>query len=259
MRLLLLCLLFLPLSAMSQEMEEETAEFTSDLFGGPTGTDVLPPGRLQWETYASYERNAMFGVETKSWCINSSMLRFGVLNGIELCAKAGWYHTNLEGDDNLHGIGDLAVGFKTRFFKGWKAIPSIALRGFLYFPGGSNSDFLPEKFNYQLDLLFNNQITSWFDVSYMGGVYWDDTPRPTIFLGACFNFALSDKLSLSLEQDNYYYGLDEEERLQPWAEVGLSYRVHPRVELGLVSDVSLRHFKDFFNVVFGMAWQLTKK
>ena len=262
LRQLFLIIALLPVCVMAQE--EEPEPFTSDLFGGPTSTDALPKGRLQWETYAFYERNALFGYETKSWCFNSSMLRYGVINGLELCMKAAWLHTRVEGEDgeegeNLHGIGDLAVGAKACLFKGWKAIPSIALRGYLYFPGGKNSDFLPQKFNYELDLIFNNQINSWFDVAYMGGVYWDDTPRPTILWDICLNFTLSDKFTLSLEQDNDYVGSAEEEKVQSWAEIGFFYQVHPRVELGIVSDVNLRHFKDYFNVMLGMSWQLTKK
>ena len=58
LRQLLITIALLPVCVMAQE--EEPAPFTSDLFGGPTSTDALPKGRLQWETYAFYERNALF-------------------------------------------------------------------------------------------------------------------------------------------------------------------------------------------------------
>lgn len=151
----------------------------------------------------------------------------------------------------------MAVGFKTKLFDGWKAVPSIAMRGLLYFPGGENFSYLPDNFGFQLDLIFRNQLTSWCDLGYMGAIIWDDTPRPTTFWGAYLDFKLSDKLVLTLEEDNYYYGPDEDEKLQPWASWTISYQVHPRVELGIASDISLRHIKNYFNVMIGVAWQLT--
>ena len=257
MRLLLLCLMFLPLSAMSQKTEE--AGFTSDLFGGPIlGPDVLPKGRLQWEPYAFYQHDTMFGDDSYTWSPFAFVLRYGISNTTELRFQGAWMHSTDEGE-NYHGIGDLAVGFKTKLFEGWKAVPAISLMGNVYIPGGENYMFLPDHFGGELDLLFANNLTSWCTLNYMGGLFWDDTPRPTVVWGAYFDITLSNRLTLSLEESNYYYGADEEEQVQPWACVTLSYQLKPRIELGLCTDISLRHRNHFFDVMLGVAWQITKK
>lgn len=256
LRQLFLMIALMPLCLMAQEAE--TAEFTSDLFGGITGVDILPKGRLQWETFAFYEHTTMFGYKSETWSPNVSVLRYGISNSTELSVQGAWLHTTDEGE-NYTGFADLAVGFKTRLFEGWKAVPAISLRGLLYIPGGENHAFLPDNLGYQLDLIFYNQLTSWCGLGYMGTIIWDDMPKPTIFFGGYLDFFLTDRLVLSVEESNYYYEPDEDEKLQPWASLTLSYQLFPRVELGLASDISLRHPKEFYNIMLGVAWQLTRK
>ena len=244
-----------PLCLMAQE---ETADFTSDLFGGLTGVDVLPKGRLQWETYALYEHTTMSGEKSETWCPNTSVLRYGINSTTEISMQAAFLHAT-DGGTDYTGFSDLAVGFKTRMFEGWKAVPAIALRGTLFIPGGENYAYLPDKFGCQLDLLFYNQLTTWCDLSYMGSIIWDDASHPTILWGASLGLSLTERLSFSVEERNCYYGPDKEERLQPWVGLTLSYQVHPRAELGVSSDISLRHSRDYFNIMLGVAWQLTEK
>lgn len=255
-RQLFLMIAIMPLCMMAQE--EEPAEFTSDLFGGITGVDIMPKGRLQWETFAFYEHSTMFGYKSETWSPNVSVLRYGISNSTELSVQGAWLHTTDEGE-NYTGFADLAVGFKTRLFEGWKAVPAISLRGLLYFPGGENHSFLPDNLGYQLDLIFYNQLTSWCALGYMGSIIWDDLPQPTKVFGAYLDFFLTDRLVFSVEENNSYYGLDDNEKLQPWLSFTLSYQLFPRVELGLSSDVSLRHPREYHNVMFGVAWQLTRK
>lgn len=93
----------------------------------------------------------------------------------------------------------------------------------------------------------------------MGTMIWDDLPKPTVVFGGYLDFFLTDRLTFSVEERNCRYGFEEENYLDTWAGLTLSYQLLPRVELGLTSDISLRYPKDFFNLSLGVAWQLTKK
>lgn len=259
---LLLVFTMIPLHGWAQDAEGDTAEFTSDLFGNPLyGTDIMPKGRLQLETMAFYQHQKAGDEHYYSWSPMSMVLRYGINRTTELRLQGAWLHTTDEGT-NYHGIADLAVGFKTNFFGGWKAVPTISLLANLYIPGGENYSFLPDHFGCELALLFSNSLTSWCSLSYMGGVIWDDAPRPTALWAAGLDFSLSEKLSLSIEEDNFYYGENEDDigdRFQPWANLTLSYQVHPRVQLGASTDISLRRPGHFFDIMIGVAWQLTKR
>ncbi len=50
---IVILLSFFPLSALAQS---EEAGFTADRPGATTGIDVLPKGRLQWETGVGYQQ-----------------------------------------------------------------------------------------------------------------------------------------------------------------------------------------------------------
>ena len=256
LRQLFLIIALLPVCVMAQE--EEPEPFTTDLFGGISAPDVMPKGRVQWETYVGYTHSTMYDVKTDLWNINSSLLRFGVLKNIELFMMGTLAHINLEGEKET-GVADLSVGVKAKLFDGWKAIPSIGVRGFLYLPGGEDHPFMPEKCAYQVDLMFDNPITSWFDIGYMASLLWDDNESPTFYGGIDFNFTLSEKFALTLEQANFYLPPEYEKRYQPWASATLTCQIHPRVQLGITTDVFLEHISQYRNVMLGVAWQLTKK
>ena len=68
-----------------------------------------------------------------------------------------------------------------------------------------------------------------------------------------------DKITLTVEESNFYYDFEPEEKFQPWGSLTLAYRLHQRVELGLATDINLRHPADYRNVALGVTWQLTKK
>lgn len=243
---------------MAQEAEE--TGFTSDMFGGAMQMpDVLPKGRLQWEPYAFYERDTYDGVDYHTWSPMAFLLRYGINATTELRFQTTFMHTTNDIDGSNSGIADLAIGFKTKLIDGRKAIPTISILGNVYIPGGERYKYLPDNFGGELDLLLANDLASWCRLGYMGGIIWDDTPRPTILWGAYLDFTLSNKLTLSVEESNYYYGDDEEVQLQSWACVGLYYQLHPRIELGVSSDISLNRRDRFFDIMFGVAWQITKK
>lgn len=258
MRVLFLFLLFMPLGMMAQEAEE--SDFTSDLFGGSMQMpDVLPKGRLQWEPYAFYQRETYEGSKYYTWSPLAFLLRYGINSTTELRFQSTIMHTTDDEEGNNRGIADLAIGFKTNLFEGWKAVPTISLMGNVYIPGGERFRYLPSQFGGELDLLFANDLASWCRLGYMGGIIWDDSPRPTVLWGAYLDFALASRFTLSVEESNYYYGVDEDEHLQSWACVGLYYQLARRMEIGVSTDISLNHRNRFFDIMVGVAWQLTKK
>ena len=69
LRQLFLIIALLPVCVMAQE--EEPEPFTTDLFGGISAPDVMPKGRVQWETYVGYTHSTMYDVKTDFWNINS--------------------------------------------------------------------------------------------------------------------------------------------------------------------------------------------
>ena len=276
-----LCLItfaILPLCALAQS--EEEADFTADRPGATTGVDVLPKGRVQWETGFGYERTKVVeDVAVTTWTLNSSLLRWGISESAELRLQADYLYSSIEGT-HVKGFSNVAFGTKVKLFEGWKAankreqngactdsaereqarlkakaVPTISLLCNIFIPSSSDDDFLPEEWSGQMGLLFQNELTSWLSLGYEADLTWYGGTKPIFFWGACLGFQLNDRLSLMAEEYNYHYdGFHEN-----WVELGAAYMLTPRLQLDLATDIYLNYPKRYFNLMVGIAWQITKR
>lgn len=250
---LLTCLLMAPTLAFAQE-----DDFTSDLFyGGITSTDVLPKHRLQWESFAGYQRTRMSELTIDDWAISSNMLRFGLTNTSEVRLLFALLNTKYE-DVNKTGFGNVAVGVKSLLYEGKGWIPSVAVMGHLYFPSGKDNEFMPEEFACELALLGTSQITPWFSLTGEYLLGWNDSESPYSFFGATLGFDLSDKLSLSLEESNTYSRAIEDNKVNPSLAAAVEYRIHRKASVALEAACSLDEKIHGYSLILGFAWQLTK-
>ena len=253
LKVLTIMVALLPLLALAQS--EEGAGFTADRPGATTGVDVLPKGRVQWETGFGYERTKVVeDVAVTTWTINSSLLRWGISESAELRLQADYLYTDVEGT-HVKGLSNVAFGTKVKLFEGWKAVPAVSLLGNVLVPSSSDDDFLPEEWSGQMGLLLQNELTSWCSLGYEADLTWYGGTKPIFFWGACLGFQLNDRLSLMAEEYNSHYeGLHEN-----WVELGAAYMLTPRLQLDLATDIYLNYPKRYFNLMVGIAWQITKK
>jgi hypothetical protein len=249
-RVIAIVLSFLPLSAFAQS---EEAGFTADRPGATTGVDVLPKGRLQWETGVGYQHINTEGLKTYSWTLNTSLLRYGISDYAELRFQGDW---NKTGGDILdyNGPVNVAIGTKVRLFDGWKIVPAVSLLGNVYVPS-THYDLMPNNWSGQMGLLFQNQLTPWLSLGYEGDIFWFDNSDPYYFYGFCLGFTVSDRWQLMAEEYNNVYDEDTEN----WLELGAAYQLSNRVQLDISTDIYFNEPKSFWNVSIGVAWQITKK
>ena len=250
-KVVVLLLALLPLSAVAQS---EEAGFTADRPGATTGVDVLPKGRMQWETGIGYERSKMDGPATTTWTLNNSLLRWGISESAELRLQADYLYSSCEGA-HTYGLSNVAIGPKIKLCDGWGGfVPAVSLLGNVLVPGGSEAEFLPEEWGGQMGLLFQNELASWLSLGYETDLIWSDAAKPTFFWGACLGFQLNDRLSLMAEEYNY----NKPDGHENWVELGAAYMLTPRLQLDLATDLSLNYPKRYFNLMVGIAWQITR-
>jgi len=266
------------LSAMAQS-ESEEAGFTADRPGATTGVDILPKGRVQWETGMGFERVKLGELAIDIWTFNTSLFRWGISKSAELRLQTDYLYSTI-GDEHLKGFSNVGIGTKVIIFEGWKAaikreqngactdsaerkqarlkakvVPAISVLSNVFIPGGGKSDFMLTKWSGQMGLLFQNELTSWCSLGYETDVLWYSEVKPTFFWGFCLNFQLCDRFSLMVEEyNNQYYGLHDN-----WMEFGAAYQLLPRLQLDFSADLSLNYPKDYINFMFGVAWQINKR
>lgn len=260
--IVLLLVTLLPLLALAQS---EEAGFTADRPGASTGVDVLPKGRVQWETGIGLERSKMDGPAATTLTLNTSLLRWGISESAELRLQADYLYSSCEGT-HINGFSNVAIGTKVKLYTPSLGegrgglVPAVSLLGNVIFPerclpsfGGGGGDLLPEEWGGQMGLLFQNELTSWCSLGYETDLIWSDAAQPTFFWGACLGFQLNDRLSLMAEEYNYQYSDSHEN----WVELGAAYMLTPRLQLDLATDLSLNYPKRYFNLSIGVAWQIT--
>ncbi len=246
-RIFVFLLVFLPVFVMAQE----SVGFTADRPGSTTSVDVLPRGRVQWETGIGWERSKLEGPAKNTWTMNTSLLRWGISSSAELRLQADWLYSSAEGEHSS-GLSDVALGAKVHLFEGWKAVPEVSLLANVLIPGGSNAHFLPHEWGGQLGILFENKLTPWFSLGYEGDLIWSDNSRPTFFYGVCLSFDLTDRLFLVLEE----YNSNTTDGTKSCSEISLGYMLSPRVQIDLGTDINLNHPGRYRNLMVGIAWQI---
>ena len=150
-----------PISILAKGLNE----FTADRPGATTGTDVLPKGRIQWETGIGFEHTSIESPSATTWTINTSLLRFGISDYAELRFQTDGLYTKC-GDERYSGLANVCIGSKLHLFEGWKALPEMSLLANVYIPGGKDSYYLPENIGGQLGLLFQNSLSSQLNLGY---------------------------------------------------------------------------------------------
>ena len=250
-KIIVMLFALLSISALAQS---EKACFTADRPGTTTGVDVLPKGRVQWETGMAYERVRLGDLTSTTWTLNSSLFRWGFSQLAELRLQADYLYNTFEGDHH-HGFSNVAIGTKARLFEGWQAVPAISLLGNVFIPGSREAAFMLSDWSGQMGLLFQNEITPWLSLGYETDIYWYSQAKPTFFWGFCLTFQATKRCSLMVEEfNNQYYGLHDN-----WLELGAAFQIAPRLQLDISTDISLNYPKDYFNLMLGVAWQINKK
>ncbi len=251
MKAIRFCLLALSLTLSLTTVAQDEVEFTADRPGATTGPDVLPRGRVQWETGMGWERSKLDGPAVTTWTLNTTLLRWGFSDFAELRLQGDYLFASGDGDDQ-NGFSDVAVGTKVKLFEGWKAVPAISLLANVIVPGGHDADFLPREWGGQIGLVFQNELTPWLSLGYDGELIWSDHSKPSAFYGLCLGFSLSDRCSLGLEEYNVSSSGDTES----WSEISVAYQLSRRVQLDAGFDISLNYPKRFQNLMIGVAWEI---
>lgn len=250
-KLLLITLLLFPIGVFAQTNEE--ASISADRPGMATGTDIMPFMKIQWETgfESAYDGSPSFLMPT-------TMLRFGVTQFAEI---------RLEYDGTLNSLGNngweyemapIVVGTKVKIFDGYKWVPKTSLMANLSIPAKQSFDAAGSMQHVapSLYLLFQNDLTDWFNIGYNIGMEWSGYSHiHSTFLAMCLGFTISDNCGAFLECYNYFtnYGSDNND-VECNIDFGLTYTIHPRVQIDLYGMFNCRNPNAFNGIGFGIAW-----
>lgn len=244
--------LFLMLVSFGAVAQDEVG-FTADRPGALTGPDVLPRGRVQWETGVGGEFSKVETPSTTSWTINSSMLRWGFSDFAELRVQGDYIYSEADGKTK-HGFGDLIIGTKAKLFEGSKFLPAISLLANVLVAGEHRDENQPRHTGAHMGLLFSHELSSRCSLGYEADLIWSGKLHPTAFFGVGLSFSLGDRITLSVEEFNY----SRPEGIECWSELSMAYQLSRRVQLDLGTDFFLNAPAQYHNLMLGVTWQLNQ-
>lgn len=252
-KLLLVCLLLIAAIIGFAQTEENAPSLSADRPGMATGPDVTPFLKVVWETgFESYF------TDEPGILLPTTMVRFGVTRFAELRLEYDGVLNRYGSHKWGYDVQPLVVGTKVKIFEGYKWVPKIAMMANLSIPlvRHIDADSNIQRVAPSLYLLFQNDVTDWFNIGYNVGVEWSGySPIPTAFLALCLGFNITDDFGAFIESYNYFTHLGKRNtEVECNLDFGFSYAVHPRVQLDLYGMFNCQNPKAFNGIGLGVAW-----
>lgn len=248
-----LLLLALFVSSFATFAQTEEPSVSADRPGMATGTDVMSFLKVQWETgfESTWSGDPVFLLPT-------TMIRFGVTQFAELRIEYDGTLYNIGHREWAYEVQPLVLGTKVKIFEGYMWVPKISLLANLSIPLKRDIGTYATVRHVapSLYLLFQNDVTDWFNIGYNVGAEWSGYSHiPSTFLALCLGFNITDNFGTFLESYNYFsrYGKDNTEA-ECNLDFGFTYMVHPKVQLDLYAMFNCQCPRDFNGIGLGLTW-----
>lgn len=239
-------IIFVSLSSFAQE--QDTFEpLITDRPDATESPNALARGFLQIETGAAFETFKDASIETEHLTYNTTLLRYGLLNNLEL--RIGWDfvegRNKVNGttlDDVTSGFNPLLFGFKTHIAKenGW--FPDIGFLGHLYLPFTAGTDYKPETTGVDFRFAFTHTISDNSSLSYNLGAEWgNDSPEAAYIYTIAYGYGITEKLGVYVE---LYGDLPENSKSNHLWDGGLTYLVSNNLQLDATVGSSITKGQD---------------
>lgn len=243
----------------SQETET-TPEMITDRPDATESPNTVPAGYFQVETGSFYESFEDGAVKSEVYAYNTTLLRFGVLDNVEL--RLGWnfeeVRTSFNGqqlDNVASGLSPLLAGMKVEVTEEKGLLPEIGLLGHLYLPFSAATDYRPETTGVDFRFSFAHTLSEKSSLAYNLGAQWvDDSPEAAYVYTLVYGYSVSSKIGLYAE---LYGDLPEDNRANHLWDAGVTYLISPSFQLDATVGSSITEGQDIL-LSAGVSFRIPK-
>lgn len=248
------------LNIYAQENEETSSPLITDRPDATEASSTVGAGVLQIETggfYSSFEEN---NFKTETLGFNTTLVRYGILDNIEL--RLGWnfeetrFSTNGNENPNvLSGLSPLLAGAKIDIAKedGWK--PEIALIGHIFMPFTAGDDYRPQNTGADFRFSLSHSLGEKSSLGYNIGAQWgDDSPEMAYIYTLAYGYSITDKFGFYVE---VYGDLPENSQANHFWDAGLTYLVCNDLQLDFTVGQSFTEGQDIL-LSTGVSYRILK-
>jgi hypothetical protein len=219
--------------AFSQE-KNSLGALTTDRPDQTESPSPINKGYLQIETGAFYEDIGDHPFKQKTTTFNTTLLRYGILDNLEL--RVGWdfseTRTEINGtelDDIASGLSPLLAGFKIGITEEKGILPEIGLLAHLYLPFSASTDFRPETTGANFILSFAHTLSKKSSLAYNLGAAWgNDSSEISYVYTFVYGYSITDALGAYAE---LYGDLPEDSSANHKWDAGFTYLLSNAIQL----------------------------
>lgn len=259
-----LCLFFCAGTLAAQNDNESDVASQPLITDRPDATESPTPiasGFIQIETGGFYERFEDNSIKTEITTYNTSLLRLGLLDNLEL--RIGWDFVEGITSVNEHRLNDVTSGFSPLLLgtkiaiseeKGWR--PEIGVLGHIYLPFTASTDYRPETTGVDFMFSFAHTLSEQSSLGYNLGARWeDDSPEASYLYSLSYGHAITDTFGAYLEM---YGDIPEDSKSNHLWNTGLTYLVSNNVQLDATVGSSITQGQDLL-LSAGLSFRLPTK
>lgn len=240
--------------ALMAYAQEISKELVTDRPDQTESSATVPKHSIQIESGFIYEYDKMNGMATKYYGINSTLLRYGLLDNLEL--RIGTGYSNVKNEASIKGFEPLYLGAKVFITKEKSWVPELAILANIVAPGFAEKAFKPQYMGSGIRFAASHTLTDFLSLGYNLGAKWDgDNPFATGIYSLVFGFSLTEKFSAFIESYGY---LPQANKPDHRADAGFTYLVTSNFQLDCSGGIGLmEHSPDYF-INFGFSWRLPR-
>lgn len=242
-------LLFLPFIITAQEGPIKFEELITDRPDETEAPSVVPKAALQIETGFSFEERDNSNVNVKEWTWNTTLIRYGILENLELRLGTDVVQVREEvqgfGVEKLEtGFRPLLVGAKVAIFEEKGILPEMGLMAHALLPFAASAQYRPQDTGFDFRFAFSHTINDNSGIAYNLGAEWhEDGSRPTYIYTIAYDYEISNRWGIFAE---LYGDLQSRESPEHFWDGGLTFLVAHNFQLdaflgtGINNDQQLR-------------------
>ena len=258
-----LLVLFVSFGSYSIFAQEESvlSDLITDRPDQTESPTTISKGFLQIETGSYYESFKENNIKYEAYTYNTTLLRFGLLNNLELRMETEFVEGRIKVDghtlDNVtSGLQPLKFGFKTTIApeNGW--MPEIGFLGQLYLPFAASTDYKTETTGVEFRFAFEHTLSEKSSIGYNIGADWlDDSAEASYIYTLSYGLDLTERLGIFAE---VYGNLPENSKSYHYWDAGLTYIISPNVQLDASVGTSITKGQDLL-ISAGLSFRIPKK
>jgi len=247
-------------TSLSAQEKDTLGTIVTDRPDATEASSTVGKGILQIETGGLYESFEEHDVKNESYTFNTTLIRYGVLDNLEL--RLGWDFiegvTKINGNklDNVtSGLSPLLFGVKMDISEEKDGMPEIALIGHIFPVFSASADYRPENTGVDFRFSISHTLSERSSLGYNFGAEWgNDSPEMAAIYTLAYGYSITDKIGCYVE---VYGDLPEDSSANHYWDAGFTYLPNNNLQIDTYFGTGITKGQDLL-LGLGLSYRILK-